>query len=460
MTTAPAEPIDRFRRLFSQASRAASSRAGSSILAVIDQAIFSGTNFAAVLLIANYAAPEQLGVWQMAMTVVLLGYFVQDALILAPYRVHYHARPLEERPAYFGSALLHQAGLVIALQFALFLFVAAVHLAAPQIEYEGVFAVLAALFPFILARDAARRMAMVHFQNGTAAIVDATTAALLLGGLVLVFEFGSFDLQYAMVLLGIASAAGAGLWFLIQNVPFSLSAAKWRADWVTNWVFGRWTLASMLVSNGATLLLMPWALAFAKGEAVTGEFAAATGVAGVTNLFVNGFGNFLGPHFAKVYAHEGRAGLAKAIVVPTILFGVGLGGATVAAIFLAEPVAQVLFSGKYPGVGRPIAYLFGNSWMLGLGIVASASLYAMHRPRANFLSDCVNLVAAVVAMILLIEPWGATGAAASYLTGTIFGSSTRWLAFLIALSRPEAGASAKDPRESEGPASLSTEGTR
>lgn len=460
MTTAPTESIDRYGRLLSQASRAARSRAGSSILAVIDQAIFSGTNFAATLLIANYAAPAQLGVWQMAMTVVLLGYFVQEALILAPYRVRYYARPLEERPAYFGSALLHQAGLLIAAQIALFAVVAVVHLAAPQVEYEGVFAVLAAFFPFILARDAARRMAMIHFQNGTSAIVDATTAALLLGGLALLFEFGTFDLQYGMVLLGIASAAGAGLWVLMQTVPYSLVSAPWRADWIANWVFGRWILASMLVSNGATLLLMPWALAFVKGEAVTGEFAAAAGVAGVTNLFVNGFGNFLGPHFAKVYAQEGRARLAKAIIVPTILFGVGLGAATVAAIFLAEPVALVLFSGKYPGVGRPIAYLFGNSWMLGLGIVASASLYAMHRPRANFVADCVNLVAAVAAMILLIEPWGATGAAASYLVGTVFGSSTRWLAFLMALSRPDSRPLSTASPESENAAPLAAEGAR
>lgn len=459
MTTAPAESIDRYRSLLSQVKRAAGSRAGSSILAVIDQAIFSGTNFAAALLIANYAAPEQLGVWQMAMTVVLLGYFVQEALILAPYRVRYHARPLDERSAYFGSALLHQAGFLIAAQFVLFASVIVVHLAAPQIEYEGVFAVLALFLPFILARDAARRMATIHFQNGAAALVDATCAAILLGGLALIFEFGAIDLQYAMILLGLASAAAAALWFLIQEVPFSLSRAHWRADWIANWALGRWTLASMLVSNGATLLLMPWVLAFAKGEAVTGEFAAATGVAGLTNLFVNGFGNFLGPYFAKVFAQEGKARLVKAIAIPTLLFGVGLGIATLAAFFCAESVAQILFQGKYPGVGRPIAFLFGNSWMLGLGIVASASLYAMHRPRANFLADCVNLVAAVVAMALLIEPWGASGAAASYLVGTMFGSSTRWIAFLIALARSDDDLQIEGSPVVEAAAPLTAEGS-
>lgn len=64
-----------------------------------------------------------------------------------------------------------------------------------------------------------------------------------------------------------------------------------------------------------------------------------------------------------------------------------------------------------------------------VGNVAGNGLWALNRPRANFVADMLTLTVAIAAAPPLVGPYGAKGAAMATLTACIFGAVFRQLIF-------------------------------
>src|SRR5436305_6675800 len=108
-----AEPVPRSRPagVWARLLRGAS---GKDVLAVLDQAVVSGTSFVTTILLWRYCGPGELGVYYLGFTLLVTWGCVQESLIALPYTLFRH-RPLQGTPAeYAGSVLIHQ-GLLSAL---------------------------------------------------------------------------------------------------------------------------------------------------------------------------------------------------------------------------------------------------------------------------------------------------------------------------------------------------------
>src|SRR5262249_15910877 len=122
-------------------------------LALLDQAVVSGTSFLTTVLVKRMGGGDELGVYALGFNVVVLLICVQESLIAWPYTVYGNRLRGAARAEYAGSVLVHQ-GLLSALA-TVGLAVTAALLAAgigpPGLA--GVMAVLAGVMPLLLWRE-------------------------------------------------------------------------------------------------------------------------------------------------------------------------------------------------------------------------------------------------------------------------------------------------------------------
>jgi O-antigen/teichoic acid export membrane protein len=179
--------------------------------------------------------------------------------------------------------------------------------------------------------------------------------------------------------------------------------------------------------TGLAFYALPWLLATVRGEAETGEFAACATLVGLSNLFVMGLSNFLTPKTAQAFARRGVPAL-RGVLRKALLLSMGvLGSLCVAAFFLGDLVAGVLFGPEYGGAGRIITVLALATLIDALVLTASTGLWALDRPAANLRADVVQMLVTLAAALWLVAPQGALGIAIALVAGRTAGALVRWI---------------------------------
>src|SRR4051812_40178661 len=79
--------------------------AGRGGLALVAQALVSGMNFGTSLLVGRFAGPDELGVYSLGFTLVVVAMSFQDSLVSSPYTVYGNRLEGEDRSRLAGAAL-------------------------------------------------------------------------------------------------------------------------------------------------------------------------------------------------------------------------------------------------------------------------------------------------------------------------------------------------------------------
>src|SRR5947209_4562429 len=87
---------------------------GKDSLAVLDQAVVSGTSFLTTILIGRWCGADELGIYSLGFTLLVTWGCVQESLVALPYTIRRHRLLRETQAEYAGSVLVHQ-GLLSAL---------------------------------------------------------------------------------------------------------------------------------------------------------------------------------------------------------------------------------------------------------------------------------------------------------------------------------------------------------
>ena len=173
---------------------------------------------------------------------------------------------------------------------------------------------------------------------------------------------------------------------------------------------------------------MPWVIAVTHGEAQTGLLGACTTLAGLSSMFLQGLGNFLGPRAAQAYSRGGLTELRSVLVKAAVLFVATLGSLAVAAFLFGEQLAVLVYGPHFAGAGPIIGLLSLSVLANSVGVVAGNGLWAIERPSANFVADSVSVGITIVAMAICVPLWGPLGAAAATLAGTASDAAVRpWI---------------------------------
>src|SRR5204863_9010217 len=210
-----------------------------------------------------------------------------------------------------------------------------------------------------------------------------------------------------------------------QRMVASITAAV--SDWLHNWIFARWALASQLLAC-TTPYVMPWVVAVSHGEAQTGLLGACSTLVGLSNTFLQGLCNFLSPRAAQAFSHGGVAELRSVLTKTALLFAATLGALSALAFLFGEQVAVLVYGPQFAGAGLIIGVLSLSVLANSAGVVAGNGLWAMERPRANFVADLCSLGVVIIATVVLVPLLGPLGAAISALAGTASDAAVRlWI---------------------------------
>lgn len=402
--------------------------AARSILAIGGQGFASGTNFLTGVILGRAAGQEEYGLYFLCFTVLILTIELQSALIATPYMVYAPRMEKDEKARYSGSILVHELFLC-AILVPLVLIGGVV--AWTGVGIPGLDAVLIALAGAIslaLLRDWVRRFCFANMRMVTALLVDAAVMVLQLGGLALLAWLGLLRATTAYAVIGVAAGVAVMGWFVFNRDLIRLRGiAPWQ-DFLRNWAFGKWVVASAILW-AVSMNLYPWLLAAFHGKAVTGMWAACMGVVALGNMLMMGIQNFLGPKIAQVYADHGRAGLWRFVLKASGAFAVPMLVFSAVLFVIGDPLVVLIYGDEYAGSGLALFVLSLNLLALMLAFNVSRGLFAIERADADFMVNFIPLAVLLTAGVALAREHGVMGAAHGLALANATGLLARGAAF-------------------------------
>ena len=389
--------------------------------AILDQALFAGSNFILSILLARWMTELEYGVLATALVGYRLSFTLYEALLTEPMLVFGPGRYKRRFQRYLGVLLYGHVG--FALLFGGLLIVCWVGLSTADLAIEEQSKLAAALLalalaePFILLRSLARSACYVRAAPKAAASGGILYVVFLLGGLYLSYYLGALSYASAFGAMALASFV-SGVYLLVPVWPRlprpSLVSLVARG----HWSYGRWSLSARVlrwILNNVWYLILPiWIGIEANGAlfALTVFNQAATHTYSVLSTL-------LVPMLVK--SQDDGEDRFKRVVqgMLTLFVVIGIGYWIVVSLF-DQPLVELLYGGKFVEEADLLIILGLLPLANGIGAVLSAASRAIERPDFIFWSNLAATVAALTLGLALTYTFGLTGAASSLvLTETV-----------------------------------------
>ena len=383
-------------------------------LSFIDQALVSGGNFTAGILMARAFGLYQFGrftlIW-MAVEFLMSLHFVtvlQPMLNIGPKQAE------ADGDKYFGSVAAQQvlsclimgtlASLAAPLAGSLFAEPAVTNLAAP----------LFACVTTYQLHNFFRRYLFLRERPVRALLVDMT-------------RFGvQLAVTFALIFRDDPPEASAGLWIIagacgLSSTVGACSFGKFTWDsrffgsvMAQHWRFSKWLIPSALMhwlTSQAYVLMCGIVL----GAAMTGSLRAAMGLTGVLNILVQALDSFAPAQASRAFHRGGRAELLDYVVRLAVLLG-ALTTATVIALNMAPELAiRLVYGQQYEGVGYLVRWLCAPAVFYIAAVVLTIWAAAMERTQLIFRSYLAATIFTVVAAYPLAHFGGLGGILGTWL---------------------------------------------
>lgn len=402
-----------------------------SLLAIFDQAMISGTNFVTAVLIGRCCGAESLGLYSLVAAALAMTIGLQDQLVTAPFVLYRNRCRPNRLQRYTGSVFIHQTiliGIIVAGLACI-----CWHIPRAQNLPSTISVILLMSAPSILYRAFVRDLALAECDVISVVALDALVCTCQLGVVGTLAWTGNLSLPIVYITLGITCTTAALVWFQRHRSDFKFSRRAIQIDATRNWRFGRWALATHLAGT-STPYIMPWILFSMHGEAATGTLAACSVIVGVANIMLAGMGDFLAPRAAAAFAKGGKTELAAILKKMMVFITIAIGTVCAIAFGAGEMVIHVLYDGRFPEAGQLVGLLTLSVLANALGSLAGNGLWAIDRPRANFVADITTLVIAILCASLLVRPYAAFGAATATLLASAGGAAVRFVIFRTQLA--------------------------
>jgi O-antigen/teichoic acid export membrane protein len=379
-------------------------------LAVLDQALISGSNFLVGILLARWLVPEEYGAYALAFAFFLLLSFVSQSLLFEPMAVFSGSAYRKSMRGYFRSVLwIHLAMTLITFV----LLGTAAGVAFLRSEPNGLpGALLGVTFasPCILLFWLARRAYYTQLSPARAASGAFVYCVLLVAGLFLVHHRQHLSPFSAYVLMGVGALATAGylLWHLRRILPGIEAGPRFADACRRHWDYGRWALASSFATWIPFYMYYPLLSTF-SGMAQAGELRALMNLALPLEQTYTALSSLLLPWAARVQEREGISSASRLNRRLTALY---TGGAILywaVVIPLRVPAFHLLYGGKYLEVAYLIP-LVGLETLLSSAAFGPATvLRAMESPASIFYARCSASVLSLAIGIPLTRSYGLAG---------------------------------------------------
>ena len=401
-------------------------------VSLVDQGVVSATSFFTAIIINRACAPEEVGLYYLSLTIVLISLGVHEHIIAAPYTIYSRRYQGVERAAYAGSAWIHH-GVVTLAAVALLLVAISVLMATGGSAILPALVALVAAGPLLLLREWIRRFAFADLDFATALAIDVCVACVQLGGLLALAYLDRLTLGAIFLVMGAACGLASLGWYLARTRRTIYDARRYLADWKHNWAFGRWAVRGYLVHN-IVPYVMVWVVGAAAGTAAAGLLGACTTLIGVTTLLLTGVDRFLTPRAAQAFVEGGAHVLRRVLVQSALALLFALVPFALFVLATGSWLAELAYGEGFEHSGPILATLAFVSVTTAVGMVSGIGLWAVDRPRANFLADLCGVCTTIVLSLFLVPTQGALGAALATLAGSTVAAIVRMFTLQHVLS--------------------------
>jgi len=407
--------------------------ASQGIISIFDQALVSGTSFVTAAIVGRSVLPEQLGLYYLVLSAVLLVSGFHEQVISAPYMVLSKRRHGRELAEYGGSIWQYHFVLTVVGVIALVIAIIVCSVGGDSTILPALWALLGA-GPLLLLRDGIRRFTFANLQAKSVVALDATVAVVQLGGLLLLAYLGKLSLLSIFGVMAGACALACVGWYLLSPPRIAIKRERFIDDWRHNWAFGKWALSSYVVGGTASYVML-WILGLFFGPSATALLGACTTLIGVGNIVLCGVGNVLTPLSARAFHTGGASELRRILVRAAAFLALFLGGCCLLIFATGSWLVVFVFGPHYAGCGPILFALSLYALMNGQILVTGNGLWAIDRPRFGFVGDVAGTSATLLTAFLLIRPYGALGAAISLLSGAFMSAQVRTVLLIRSLGR-------------------------
>jgi O-antigen/teichoic acid export membrane protein len=406
-------------------------------LALLDQGVVSVTRFLTNVAIGRTCGKDELGLYALGFSILLLVVCAQESLITTPYTVLRNRRRGKGRSAMAASALVGHSFL-LAMCFFLGLVAFVVLHAAGERQTAVVALCIAIGIIGTLMREFARRLAMAHLHMGVAVLIDSVFAILLMASLLIAVRLAALSAAVAYALVAAASAAVAVVWLIGSRERLHWMPRRFPTHWQASWKFGRWVFAGQIVLAASTAIL-PWLASAGGGSAAAGALAACLQIVLLTNPLVMAVGNVLTPSASQAAA-EGPAHVRRLISRAAWWLALTMSAFCLAIFLSGDAILTLLYGDAFAGYGHPLAILALAALATAVALPADVGLQVLRRPDVNLRANVLGFAMTLVVAGAAVGSWGLLGISYGWLAGCMIASAWRMVGFARISAMAEGGA--------------------
>jgi len=412
---------------------------GKSSLTLLDQVIFSGTNFAITVLLGRFAGAESLGVYALIFAVTIMVLSIHESLVCLPYAIEFRKIPARAARSYAGSTLVQSTVLAtVATPILFFAGLTAWVTPIAGTSLGSALCIFALTTPLIILRDFARRYSLAHLRPHITVIIDGAVSAAQLSMLAVLALLGWLSAWTALAVLGAGAGAVAIAWLVAARPAFDFRRRRYRRDLQRNWKLGRWVFSSQVCSV-FTVYTPHWLIAAMLGTAETGIFVAAVAMVLLTNPFILGVHNLLSPKISQGIAEQGNASVGKVIFESTLFLLAVMAVFLVAVALLGEWFTTSVYGSKFAGYNITTFVYALSTLCSSMGMPTDRALWATHHPKVSFVTGLIGLLVTILAVYSTLPIWGIVGGAFGLMVGNLTATLLRWAAlFQLGITREHA----------------------
>ena len=391
--------------------------------AILDQALFAGSNFAVALVLARWLPVAEYGAYAFAQSIFLFTAAIHNPLFLEPMLVFGGKKYRGELNAYAGTLLL--AHLIAALPIAVGLFIAGIFIKNSVSFMAGKsLMVLTVVAPVVLLLWILRRVFYIRFEPGIASIGGFLYFSSQLFLLFFAYKNHWLSAAFAFVIMGASSLLVIFFYFIFAKPRFSFSGdMKLVSVAKSHWKYSRWAMATAAIfwlSSNIYFLVLPARF----GLAAAAEFKAFLTILTPTGQVTGVLSLLIVPYLSRL-RHESKVKFEASVKLFMVFFAV-MGFAYFLVIaFFPRQILQLFFGGRYME-SYYLLPVFGVSTVLGgFTSVMMSAVRSMERPDATFWTQLSATAIATTLGVLWTLQYG--------LSGAVFGSVASTLVSMLTL---------------------------
>lgn len=314
-------------------------------VALVDQALVSGSNFATNVLLARIYGPRGYGVFALLWIAVLFVNSVQFAMVVTPMMSIAPKQSESERAHYFGAVVL-QALIFVGLSgVVMYLAMALSTGFFPQWGVGYLAVPMMAVTIAYLLQDFLRRYFFCIGKKKAALIIDAVSYLTQLPLLFWAAKSEPDSLSLAIWVIAATSLAAVILgWWWFEPIVFNRDAFRKISS--RHWQMSRWLAPTAFMQWGAGNLFLLAAPVY-YGAAASGLLRATQNIVGVAHIWFLGLDNVVPPEAARQLQARGAKGLMA--YIKKIIFtwgGITLGFCAIVSAF-PHLWLHIVYGAKY-----------------------------------------------------------------------------------------------------------------